>query len=298
MRSRPGRLARRSRRRSRRNVALVSCWLVVASSVGLAAAYTTTTVDAGRGPVTVYVPNGYSAGTPVPLLLLLHGYSSSGPAVESYIGYLSAVDARGFAYAFPSGRVDSFGQRFWTATDACCNLFNQGGPNDDSQYLRTLIDRIRQTLAIDDARIWLAGHSNGGFMSHRMACDHSEIIAGIVSLAGATFSNPAACAALQPVHVLQIHGTSDNVILYGGERWRAEDATVPLSLISPAASDGEEGGSQGCSSSLAGTKSDFRANARGAPRAGGDRGVRVPGDVGARLSRAWRMERPDGISRR
>src|SRR5204862_6307753 len=157
-------------------------WLVVAGSLGLAAAYMTTTVDAGRGPVTVYVPNGYSAGTPVPLLLLLHGYSSSGPAVESYIGYLSAVDARGFVYAFPSGRVDAAGQRFWTATNACCNLFNQGGPNDDSQYLRALIDRIRQTLAIDDTRIWLAGHSNGGFMAHRMACDHSDIIAGIVSL--------------------------------------------------------------------------------------------------------------------
>jgi polyhydroxybutyrate depolymerase len=208
----PGRLAPRSRRR----VTLVLCGFAVASRVGLASAYTTTAVDAGRGPVTVYVPNGYSPGTPIPLLLLLHGYSSSGPAVESWIGYLSAVDVRGFAYAFPSGRVDSFGQRFWTATDACCNLFNQGGPNDDSQYLRTLIDRIRQSLAIDGERIWIAGHSNGGFMAHRMACDHSRIIAGIVSLAGATFSDPAACAASQPVHVLEIHGTSDNVILYGG----------------------------------------------------------------------------------
>ena len=68
-------------RRSRRIATLVSCWLVAAGSLGRAAAYTTTTVDAGRGPVTVYVPNGYSAGTPVPLLLLLHGYSSSGPSI-------------------------------------------------------------------------------------------------------------------------------------------------------------------------------------------------------------------------
>lgn len=203
-------------RRSRRTATILACWFVAVGSLGLTQAYTTTTIDAGRGPVTVYVPNAYEAGTPVPLLLLLHGYSSSGPAVESYIGYLSAVDARGFVYAFPSGRVDAFGQRFWTATNACCNLFNQGGPDDDSQYLRTLIERIRQTLDIDDQRIWLAGHSNGGFMSHRMACDHPELIAGIVSLAGATFTDPAACAAEQPVHVLQIHGTSDSVILYGG----------------------------------------------------------------------------------
>ena len=203
-------------RRSRLLARLLSFWLVAAGSLGLAAAYTTTTVDAGRGPVTVYVPAGYSAGTPVPLLLLLHGYSASGASVESWIGYLSLVDSRGFAYAFPNGRVDAVGQRFWTATNACCNLFNQGGPNDDSQYLRTLIDRIRQTLDIDGARIWVAGHSNGGFMAHRMACDHSDIIAGIVSLAGATFADPAACVPLQPVHILEIHGTSDSVIQYNG----------------------------------------------------------------------------------
>jgi poly(3-hydroxybutyrate) depolymerase len=56
---------------------LIAGWLVVAVGAGPAAAYTTTTVDAGRGPVTVYVPNGYSSGTPIPLLLLLHGYSST-----------------------------------------------------------------------------------------------------------------------------------------------------------------------------------------------------------------------------
>ncbi len=190
--------------------------LVVALSWDLASASTTTTVDAGRGPVTVHVPNGYTPGTPIPLLLLLHGFNSSGPSIEGWFGYLPFVDTRGFAYAFPSGRTNAFGQRFWTATDACCNLFNQGGPNDDSIYLRTLIERIRQALTIDSDRIWLAGHSNGGFMSYRMACDHSEIIAGIVSLAGATFDDPADCPALQPVHVLQIHGTSDNVILYNG----------------------------------------------------------------------------------
>lgn len=199
-----------------RSSQLVAAWLVVALSAGLAAAYTTTTVNAGRGPVTVHVPNGYTPGTPIPLLLLLHGFGSNGSTIESTFDYLTLVDARGFAYAFPNGRTNVFGQRFWTATDACCNLFNQGGPNDDSIYLRALIERIREALDIDSGRIWLAGHSNGGFMSYRMACDHSEIIAGIISLAGGTFADPADCAALQPVHVLQIHGTSDSVILYNG----------------------------------------------------------------------------------
>jgi polyhydroxybutyrate depolymerase len=53
-------------------------------------------------------------------------------------------------------------------------------------------------------------------MAHRMACDRSELIAGIVSLAGAVWADTAKCAPARPVNVLQVHGTLDAVIKYGG----------------------------------------------------------------------------------
>ena len=49
-------------------------------------------------------------------------------------------------------------------------------------------------------------------MAHRMACDHADAIAAIVSIAGATFLNPDDCAPSEPVSVLQVHGTNDAVI--------------------------------------------------------------------------------------
>ena len=52
--------------------------------------------------------------------------------------------------------------------------------------------------------------------AYRMACDHADLIAGIASLAGATFDDPSSCQPSEPVHILQIHGTSDGVIAYGG----------------------------------------------------------------------------------
>ena len=54
-------------------------------------------------------------------------------------------------------------------------------------------------------------------MSYRMACDHSDTIAAVASLAGATFIDPADCAADQPVSVLQIHGTADATIAFDGD---------------------------------------------------------------------------------
>jgi polyhydroxybutyrate depolymerase len=49
-----------------------------------------------------------------------------------------------------------------------------------------------------------------------MACKHSDRVAAIASLAGATFFNSSDCAANNPVSVLQVHGTNDATILYNG----------------------------------------------------------------------------------
>lgn len=172
------------------------------------------TVDAGRGPITVHVPDSYQDGTHTPLVLLLHGYGASGAAQEAYMDFLGVHEEYGFLYAFPDGTTDFAGNRFWNATDACCDFGNTNV--DDSGYLSDLIDAIEAQVTVDPRRVYLIGHSNGGFMSYRMACDHSDRIAAVASLAGVTWKDPVDCAATAPVHVLQIHGTSDDTILYDG----------------------------------------------------------------------------------
>ena len=179
-----------------------------------ASAAGTVFVDAGRGPVAVRVPSSYDPNVPAPLFVLLHGYTSSGAATEAYLQLASLADQRGFLYVTPNGTVDSGGNPFWNATPACCDFDSSGV--DDSAYLRDLMDAVKSVLAVDPTRVYVGGHSNGGFMSYRMACDHAETIAAIASLAGATFANAAACVPSHPVHALQIHGTNDTVIQFNG----------------------------------------------------------------------------------
>src|SRR5258706_3929439 len=59
------------------------------------------------------------------------------------------------------------------------------------------------------------GHSNGGFMSHRLACDAPRI-AAIVSLAGAVWNDPSKCKPAGPVSILEVHGNADLTINYNG----------------------------------------------------------------------------------
>jgi polyhydroxybutyrate depolymerase len=168
----------------------------------------------GDRRVMIHVPPSYDPSRPAPLLILLHGYGSNGQDHDAYFHLGDAVEQRGFIYAFPDGTMDSSGNRFWNATDACCDFDRSGVADVD--YLAGVIVAVQSQLKVDPKRIYLIGHSNGGFMSYRMACARADLIAAIVSLAGASFADPADCRPSAPVAVLQIHGAADDVVAYDG----------------------------------------------------------------------------------
>jgi polyhydroxybutyrate depolymerase len=168
----------------------------------------------GERPFTLVLPSNYQPGTPAPLIIGLHGYTAESPYAESYLSLGKVADEKGILTVYPSGSKDSNGYLFWNATPACCNF--DSSAVDDEAYLLSIIDSVSKDHAVDPARIYIVGHSNGGFMAHRMACNQSDRIAAIVSLAGATYSNPKSCNPSSPVSVLQIHGSNDAVISYTG----------------------------------------------------------------------------------
>ena len=181
---------------------------------------TTSTVTTPVSALRVYskfIPSSYLKNSPVPLVVLLHGYGSNGVQIESYMGFRAVAEKNRFILVYPDGTVDPTGRRFWSATDACCNFFKEFFPEaEDDTYLQSVITEMETNYSIDPKRIFFVGHSNGGFMSYRMACKHSDRIAAIASLAGATFFKSTDCAAQNPVTVLQVHGTDDKTILFDG----------------------------------------------------------------------------------
>jgi len=173
--------------------------------------------DAREARVTL--PNDYDPEASYPVVMLLHGYGATGLVQGAYFGIPRLARELGFIAIIPDGTADSDGNQFWNATDVCCTL-DPSAP-DDVAYLSALIDEALATYAADPDRVTLIGHSNGGFMAYRMACDASETIAGLVSLAGATWNDPAECGdPAEPVSVLQIHGTADDTIRYEGGDFR------------------------------------------------------------------------------
>ena len=165
-------------------------------------------------PYGLKVPQGYDGSRAIPLVVLLHGYRSSGPAQNAYFRLSAQADRGMFLLAYPNGTRDPMGNRFWNATDACCDFYGRGV--DDVAYLDAVLDEIAARYRVDGARIYLVGHSNGAFMAHRYACDRPARVAAIVTLAGMQWKDPARCGASSPVSVLHVHGRNDGTIRYQG----------------------------------------------------------------------------------
>ncbi len=166
-------------------------------------------------PAQYVVPADYDASKEYPLVVVLHGFGANGPVQSFYMGVTQKVDERQFILVHPDGTEDSTGDRFWWSGASCC-----GTPQDDVGYLTDLIEEAETTFSIDPEQVYLWGHSNGGFMSYTMACEVSEHVTAIVSLAGSSFVDGDDCAPRdEPVSVLQIHGDADATISYEDSRF-------------------------------------------------------------------------------
>ncbi|MBT9555249.1 MAG: hypothetical protein IV100_04425 [Myxococcales bacterium] len=169
----------------------------------------------GDRPARYVLPDDYDPTKSWPVMLVLHGYGATGFIEDAYLGISAEARTRGVIAIIPDGTVDIEGSPFWNATDACCDFGKTGV--DDVAYLTGLLDEAATYWNIDATRTYSLGHSNGGFMSYRLACEHGERFAGIVVLAGAMWKDGSKCPDTGKVGVLHVHGTDDDTIPYLGK---------------------------------------------------------------------------------
>lgn len=161
---------------------------------------------------TLRVP-ALAAGSKASLLVLLHGLGSSGQDIEQS-DWGRFASEHGVALLAPSGPRDSQGRRYWNADPTCCDFERHG--LDHVAALRGLIEHALAVAPLDRSRVFVGGHSNGGFMAHRLACEAPDLVRAIVSIAGVGPLEPPTCKPIQNLRVLQVHGDADRIVPYPG----------------------------------------------------------------------------------
>jgi len=167
------------------------------------------THDGRNRPYLLQVPRTMAAGR-LPLLLELHGRGIDAAQFDRLTGFGSLADELGLVVAMPSAVAE-----VWN--DGRSHSPKWAREPDDVGYLAAVMDDVCARSAIDSARIYVVGMSNGAVMAGRLACTLSERIAAVAQIAGtAGIATVATTRPSRPVAVLNIHGTADKFAPYVG----------------------------------------------------------------------------------
>ncbi len=175
----------------------------------------------------LHLPAHYDTIRRAPLVIILHGHGETAENFEKYTGMSDKADAEGFIAVYPQALGDP--SDWHTAVD---------GPRkrDDIRFIRDIIDLLETRYRIDPRRIYAAGHSNGGFMTYRLASALSDRLAAIGVTAGSIgmvndqgdtvrIAPPA-----HPVSVIHFHGMADPSVPYDG----GKESDGPNNIVSVA----------------------------------------------------------------
>ncbi|MCM8762148.1 MAG: phospholipase [Candidatus Omnitrophica bacterium] len=162
----------------------------------------------------VYKPSWYNKNKPLPLVILLHGGGGTSSAMVSLTqgGFNKIAERDGFIVAYPDGI-----EGIWNDGRKGMQYRAHKENIDDIGFISILIDTLANQLNIDKSRVYVAGISNGAFMTHRIGCELSEKVAAIAMIAGAIPKNKTySTVPKKPIPIIIINGTDDPLIPWKG----------------------------------------------------------------------------------
>ena len=161
----------------------------------------------------VHVPEHAPSADRMPVVISLHGGGADANWQMKRTGMNATSDKYGFLAVYPQGTRAVVGKaRTWNA-GSCCGRAKRNNV-DDVGYIRALLDDLEQHYAVDPARIYATGMSNGAMMAYRLACQLADRIAAVSAVAGTLGIDD--CVPSRPISVLHFHGTADQYVPYDG----------------------------------------------------------------------------------
>lgn len=128
--------------------------------------YVRSTYDGTEQPYRLFVPDAKKECKPLPLLVVLHGKWVDYNAWFDYTPVKEYAQKYGYIVVAPHGRGDYF--------------YRGAGEQD----VLDIIHRVKTEHSIDDNRVYLMGHSMGGWGSWWIGLRHPDLFAAICPMAG------------------------------------------------------------------------------------------------------------------
>lgn len=167
-------------------------------------------------PYRIYVPKSYTGTKPFPLIVALHGLGGTEDSMfDGYGGRIPVLaEEHGYIVVAPLGyRVDGFyGSGIVAGADPAARRRSDLSEQDVMEVLR----RTREQYKIDDARVYLMGHSMGAIGTWAIAAKHPGIWAALGPISGT--GNPATVERMRHIPQVVVHGDNDPTVNVSGSR--------------------------------------------------------------------------------
>lgn len=154
-----------------------------------------------------YTPSSWNGTDELPLLIVLHGLTQTAGGIMAITEFNVIAEDNNFIVCYPDGINNA-----WNA-----NMNVSVSQEDDLGFIEQLATHFQTDFNTNPLRQYLCGFSNGGFMSHKIACESSMCFAGMATVSGGmsdtVYQN---CNPSYAPNILHIHGTLDPVVSYLG----------------------------------------------------------------------------------
>lgn len=154
-------------------------------------------VDNSFQPYRIFVPASYNSSKSSALIIALHGMGGDENSYfDAYAQGAFKVEAerRGYIVACPKGRKPA-------------SMY----VGDAEKDVMDVVAEVKRDYNIDPDRIYLTGHSMGGFGTWSVAIDHPDVFAALAPIAGGVM-NPQAMSKIAHIPQLVVHGDNDKTV--------------------------------------------------------------------------------------
>jgi len=158
---------------------------------------------------------GSQVAQDLPVVLVLHGDGGTGAGIKGYSGFDAVADASGFMAVYPNS-ANTLGNGIWNkSVDG-----NYAGEPDDVLFISELVDYLCTTYGINPKKVYVTGHSGGGFMAYHLAVELNNKIAAVAPVAANMYGDNAyltqyfQSTSFVKVPICHLHGDADNVVAY------------------------------------------------------------------------------------
>lgn len=101
---------------------------------------------------------------------------------------------------------------------------------EDLAFFDAVREQMLREYPVNPARVFAAGHSNGGGFAAYAACHRPHVLTGIATVSAAYYEKVFEGCSPAPVKQIDFHGTGDRVIRYEGG-WRYNTPYEPMGRV-------------------------------------------------------------------